>query len=199
MDCFNISPDLNFILLYECEPHSLNGTRYTVYEIYSSTTYSLSVNESANDEVELQKVLWSPELSLAPLQSFSSANSSSSSLTTNNKYKALPSSRPRATEKSKISQAIAFVNDYDIYYKPKVHTEVVIRITNSGKFDFNINLELLCCWGLGGWNHPHSKISKPVKPISVPFDDENSGKINWHSKFDIENIPQTRCGLPSTN
>lgn len=116
VDCFNISPDLNFILLYECEAKSSNGTRYTVYEVYSATTFALSLNESANDEVELQQVLWSPE---------------TTSFTASRKHKALPS---RATvEKSKISQAIAFVNEYDVYYKPKVHTDAVMRITFNGE------------------------------------------------------------------
>lgn len=163
VDCFNISPDLNFILLYECEPHSSNGTKYSVYEIYSSSTYSLSVNESANDEVELQKVLWSPESSSAPSLTFPS----SASFTANNNNKALPSSRPRATEKSKISQAIAFVNDYDIYYKPKVHTDLVLRITNNGEFEFKLNFMVV-----------------PPRLKSSQFWFLWCRTINWHWKLD---------------
>ena len=51
----------------------------------------------------------------------------------NNQKKVLPSNKSKGTEKSKTSQAIAFIHDYDIYYKPKIHTDLVIRITTNGK------------------------------------------------------------------
>jgi Dipeptidyl peptidase IV (DPP IV) N-terminal region len=116
---------LNFILLYECESKSVddsNGTKYYVYEVFSTTFYALSPNDS-EEEVELQKILWSP------------ASYDSSSFV-NSQKKVLPSSKNKVKtiEKSKISQAIAFIHDYDIYYKPKIHSDLVIRVTSSGEF-----------------------------------------------------------------
>lgn len=124
VDCYNISPDLNFILLYECEHDESNGTKYYVYEIFSTTFYALTPTDS--EEVELQKILWSP------------ASYNSSNLVNNNnnsQKRVLPHSKSKArqVEKSKLAQAIAFIHDYDIYYKPKIHSDLVIRITTNGK------------------------------------------------------------------
>jgi hypothetical protein len=40
----------------------------------------------------------------------------------------------KTIEKSKLMQAIAFIHDYDIYYKPKIHSDLVIRVTSNGEF-----------------------------------------------------------------
>jgi hypothetical protein len=100
-----------------------------VYEIFSTTFYALTPNES-EDEVELQKILWSPA---------SYDSSSLLNINNNNKNspkKVLPNSKSKVKtiEKSRISQAIAFIHDYDIYYKPKIHSDLVIRVTTSGEF-----------------------------------------------------------------
>ena len=130
VDCYTISPDLNFILLYECEHDDSNGTKYYVYEVFSTTFYALTLKES-KEEVELQKILWSP------------ASYDRSSLVNNNnnnrsRTKVLPSSKSKVktVEKSRISQAIAFIHNYDIYYKPKIHSDLVIRVTANGKLLF---------------------------------------------------------------
>lgn len=132
---------MNFILLYACEHDDSNGTKYYVYEAFSTTFYALTPNES-EDEVELQKILWSP----ASYESSSLANNNNN----NNKSqkKVLPSSKSKVKtiEKSKISQAIAFIHDYDIYYKPKIHSDLVIRVTTSGEFICFVILFLLT-WG----------------------------------------------------
>lgn len=122
VDCYNISPDLNFILLYECEHDILNGTKYYVYEIFSTNFYALTPNDS--EEVELQKILWSPA---------SYEHSNLENRNNNRQKKVLPSSKAKMIEKSKISQAVAFIHDFDIYYKPRIHSDLVIRITTNGE------------------------------------------------------------------
>lgn len=82
------------------------------------------MSPTGTDEVELQKILWSP--------SYENSN------TLNNKNsptKVLPNSKSKVkmVEKSKITQAIAFIHDFDIYYKPKIHSDLVIRVTTTGK------------------------------------------------------------------
>lgn len=129
VDCYTISPDFNFILLYECEHDDSNGTKYYVYEVFSTTFYALTPNES-EEEVQLQKILWSP----ASYDSSSLVNNNNNNK--NSQKKVFPSSKSKVKtiEKSKISQAIAFIHDYDIYYKPKIHSDLVIRVTTSGEF-----------------------------------------------------------------
>ena len=121
---------MNFILLYECEHDDTNGTKFYVYEVFSTTFYALSPNNS--EEVELQKILWSP----ASYDSSSLVNNNNNN--NNSQKKVLPSSKSKAKtiEKSKISQAIAFIHDYDIYYKPKIHSDLVIRVTANGELEF---------------------------------------------------------------
>lgn len=80
--------------------------------------------------MELQKILWSPA-------SYDSSNSVNSNNNIIRQKKVLPSSKnkSKAIEKSKISQAIAFIHDHDIYYKPKIHSDLVIRVTTTGESD----------------------------------------------------------------
>jgi hypothetical protein len=139
VDCYNISPDLNFILLYECSAddgdsngNESNGTKYYVYELFSTNIYPLSPN---SEETELQKILWSP----GSYDSSNLANNNNENNNNNNNHhhqpfrKVLPSTKTKTKfEKSKLSQAIAFIHDYDIYYKPKIHKDLVIRVTNNG-------------------------------------------------------------------
>lgn len=131
VDCYNISPDLNFILLYECKHDDSNGTKYYVYEIFSTTFYALTHNVDS-EEVELQKILWSPA-------SYDSSNLVNNNNNNNNRQKkVLPSnkSKVKTVEKSKISQAIAFIHEYDIYYKPRIHSDLVIRVTTNGEYQY---------------------------------------------------------------
>jgi hypothetical protein len=163
VDCYSISPDLNFILLYECKHDDSNGTKYYVYEVFSTTFYALTPNES--DEVELQKILWSPA-------SYDSNNIVNSNNNNYSQKKVLPSSKSKvkAIEKSKISQAIAFIHDYDIYYKPRIHSDLVIRVTANGELDF-----VMLCGDVarGTWWATRVEVFtasvKDLKPIFVKF------------------------------
>lgn len=154
VDCYNISPDLNFILLYECQHDSnddSNGTKYFVYEIFSTNIYPLSPNGS--EEVELQKILWSPgsyDSNIANgnnnINNDNNNNINSHKITKNvlpNANTVNSNNNPSKTkvkfEKSKLSQAIAFIHEFDIYYKPKIHSDLVIRITSNGKFLFHFS------------------------------------------------------------
>lgn len=132
VDCYTISPDLNFILLYECEHDNSNGTKYYVYEVFSSNFYALTPNGS-KEEVPLQKILWSPA-------SYDSSSIVNINNNINSQKKVLPSSKSKlkTVEKSKISQAIAFIHDNDIYYKPKIQFDLVIRVTASGELLFTL-------------------------------------------------------------
>lgn len=127
VDCYSISPDLNFILLYQCHTDSsdINGTKYFVYEIFSTNIYPMS--PTGTDEVELQKILWSP--------SYENSNILNNNNNNNSPTKVLPNSKSKVkmVEKSKITQAVAFIHDFDIYYKPKIHSDLVIRVTTTGK------------------------------------------------------------------
>lgn len=108
-----------------------------MYEIFSTTFYALTPNDS--EEVELQKILWSPA-------SYDSSNLVNNNNNNNNRQKkVLPSSKTKVKtfEKSKISQAIAFIHDYDIYYKPKIHSDLVIRVTTNGEYQYDFLLSFL--------------------------------------------------------
>lgn len=100
-----------------------------MYEVFSTTFYALNPNGS-EEEVELQKILWSPA-------SYDSSLVNSNN-NINSQKKVLPNSKTKvkSVEKSRISQAIAFIHDYDIYYKPKIHSDLVIRVTTSGELLF---------------------------------------------------------------
>lgn len=110
-----------------------------MYEIFSTNIYPLTPNGS--DEVELQKILWSPgsydsnNLAINDnIDSISTNNNNIPSNSNNRQKKVLPNSKTKVKfEKSKLSQAIAFIHDYDIYYKPKIHSDLVIRVTTNGK------------------------------------------------------------------
>jgi hypothetical protein len=148
VDCYNISPDLNFILLYEC-PHensddSKNGTKYFVYEIFSTNIYPLTPNSTSSDEVELQKILWSPGSHIinsdksydVDNNNNNKNNNNNNNNINNNNRNVLPNNAKTKLskfEKNKLTQAIAFIHEYDIYYKPKIHSDLVIRVTSNGK------------------------------------------------------------------
>lgn len=135
VDCYEISPDLNFILLYECLHESdsgndWNGTKYFVYEIFSTNNYPLTPK---TEEVELQKILWSPGSYESP--SLVSNENNNNRNHQQQLKKVLPANNKAKLkfEKSKLSQAIAFIYNYDIFYKPKIHSDLVVRVTSNGK------------------------------------------------------------------
>lgn len=78
----------------------------------------------------MQKILWSPGSYDSNLVSSDNNNNSNF----NKQKKILPNSKTKAKfEKGKLSQAIAFIHGYDIYYKPKIHSDLVVRVTTNGE------------------------------------------------------------------
>lgn len=91
--------------------------RYFVYEVQTRNIFPLSPKDGARDAPFLQHVLWAPNNQLT---------SPAAAL----KFGTI---HPSSTINSKsISQAIAFVYENDLYYKPKVQNDLVCRITNTG-------------------------------------------------------------------
>jgi hypothetical protein len=135
VDCYEISPDLNFILLYECLHKSdsssdWNGTKYFVYEIFSTNIYPLT---PLSEEVELQKILWSPGSYESPSLVSNEHNNNRNHQQQLKKVLPVNNRAKVKFEKNKLSQAIAFIYNYDIFYKPKIHTDLVVRVTKNGK------------------------------------------------------------------
>lgn len=84
-----------------------------MYEVQTRNTFPLSHLDNAQKAPLLQRVLWAPSPSL-PFRWSHSGGSTSSSV-------------GRSP-----SQAIAFVHNNDLYYKPRVQHDLVCRITHSG-------------------------------------------------------------------
>ncbi|XP_037032267.1 inactive dipeptidyl peptidase 10-like isoform X3 [Bradysia coprophila] len=107
---FLVSPDLKYVLLLaDC---TQSESRYQVYEVQNRNIFPLSPKDGSNDPPLLQHVLWAPN---SPVKS----------------SQALPGSH--VTNPKTGSQAIAFVYENDVYYKPKVQNDLVCRITTTGK------------------------------------------------------------------
>lgn len=84
--------------------------RYYVYEIQSQNIFPLSPKDGNREAPLIQHVLWAPitmPKSMLP-----------GTYVSNAKYG---------------SQAIAFVFENDLYYKPKVQHDLVCRITTTGE------------------------------------------------------------------
>lgn len=81
-----------------------------MYEVQTRNTFPLSHLDNAEQAPLLQRVIWAPSTSLP--SRWSQPGSASS-----------PATRP---------QAIAFVHNNDLYYKPRVQHDLVCRITNTG-------------------------------------------------------------------
>ncbi|KAG4079916.1 hypothetical protein HA402_006228 [Bradysia odoriphaga] len=104
---FIVSPDVKYVLLLaDC---TLSTSRYYVYEVQSENIFPLSPKDSSREAPLLQHVVWAPiptTKSNLPGAYVSNAKSG--------------------------SQAIAFVFENDLYYKPKVQNDLVCRITTTG-------------------------------------------------------------------
>lgn len=74
-------------------------------------TFPLSPKDGARESPFLQHVLWAPNIPIKSSQ-------------------ALPGSHVSNPKTN--SQAIAFVYENDVYYKPKVQNDLVCRITTTG-------------------------------------------------------------------
>lgn len=86
--------------------------RYSVYEVKARNQFPLSPKDGMRETPKLQYILWAPNT---------------------NK---LPSSQNNNNAAKGSSQAIAFVYENDLYYKPKVQNDLVCRITMTGIFPF---------------------------------------------------------------
>lgn len=81
--------------------------RYSVYEVKTRNNFPLSPKDGVRDVPNLQYMLWAPAT-----------------------VKATASNRGNGANPA---QAIAFVYENDLYYKPKVQNDLVCRITTTGK------------------------------------------------------------------
>lgn len=95
-----------------------------MYEVQTRNIFPLSPKDGARDAPFLQHVIWAPN------------NGVSSSVAAK-----LNGVHPSMINSKSKSQAIAFVFENDLYYKPKVQNDLVCRITNTGmqRFFFEDN------------------------------------------------------------
>ncbi|GAB0091286.1 inactive dipeptidyl peptidase 10 [Sergentomyia squamirostris] len=113
---YSVSPDLKYVLLLSDE--SWEGARVHVYEVDTLNVFPLSPREEARDAPRLQRILWAPA-------GVSRVSPTAASVENVSK---------KIDEGAKVgSQAIAFIYDNDLYYKPKVQSDLVCRITTTGK------------------------------------------------------------------
>lgn len=87
-----------------------HSDRYYVYEVQSQNIFPLSPKDSSREAPLLQHVVWAP----VPITKSNIPGTYVSNV------------KPG-------SQAIAFVFENDLYYKPKVQNDLVCRITTTGK------------------------------------------------------------------
>ncbi|XP_058468191.1 venom dipeptidyl peptidase 4 isoform X2 [Malaya genurostris] len=120
VDKFIISPDRNYVLLYTMS-ESVENTSYFIYELATSNIFTLSAKEGDQSAPSLQHVLWAPR----PTMADGIGNGEKGSL-----------------------QGIAFVQEGDIYYKPKVQSDLICRITTNGANDMMMN-------GIPDWLYSH--------------------------------------------
>ncbi|XP_055685004.1 inactive dipeptidyl peptidase 10 isoform X2 [Lutzomyia longipalpis] len=115
---FLVSPDLKYVLLLSDE--NWEGVKVHVFEVDTLNTYPLSPRDEARDAPRLQHILWAPSgvPRVTPTNTTGAGENASK--------------RPEVTSQTP-SQAIAFVYDNDLYYKPKVQSDLVCRITTTGK------------------------------------------------------------------
>lgn len=108
----------------------LNKNSYYVYEVTSQSYFILTPTiDGKNTQTLIQKVKWAPQ------ESSSSSHSNSNKKSSGNASNSIKNSR----------QGIAFVYNYDVYYKPKVQGEIVNRITKNGKSIFVKNFLSIKC------------------------------------------------------
>lgn len=81
-----------------------------MYEVQNRNNFPLSPKGGALEAPLIQKVLWAPNDQPKSLQFVPGANGNG----------------------KQASQAIAFVHENDLYYKPKVQNDLVCRITTTG-------------------------------------------------------------------
>lgn len=94
--------------------------------MHTQNTFALSPEEGAREAPRLQRVLWAP-----------------------NTYRPKVPPVLNAIGGGAKPQAIAFVHNNDLYYKPKVQSELVCRITSSGEMGVVYN-------GIPDWMYSHT-------------------------------------------
>lgn len=82
-----------------------HNDRYSVYEVQTKNKFPLSPKEGLREAPKLQYVVWAPN----PAKQLTNGDAN------------------KAT-----SQGIAFVFENDLYYKPRVQNDLVLRITSTG-------------------------------------------------------------------
>ncbi|XP_055619338.1 inactive dipeptidyl peptidase 10 isoform X2 [Toxorhynchites rutilus septentrionalis] len=150
VDKYIVSPDQNYVLLYSTSQIAEN-TSYFIYELATSNIFPLSTKEGDQSAPSLQQVLWAP--------------------------RHLPTDVNGNSEKGS-SQGIAFVQESDIYYKPKVQGDLICRITTNGN-----NNEILN--GVPDWLY--SNVAE-LKSSSLLFSPD--GQYLSYLSFNVSNVHQ---------
>lgn len=119
---FLVSPNLQYVLLLWDE--TWEGSKVNVFEVDTLNTYTLSAKDDTREAPIIQYILWAPK---AP-QTVPRVTPTN----TTNEADENASKKPEENAKLGTSQAIAFVYNNDLYYKPKVQSDLVCRITTTG-------------------------------------------------------------------
>lgn len=145
---------------------------YYIYELATSNVFPLSAREGDQNAPSLQYVLWAP--------------------------------RPQTTDGSSGNgergsfQGIAFVQDGDIYYKPKVQSDLICRITTNGNiclqsFLFQYNLVIFSFLGKSDYmlnGVPDWLYSNVAELRSDSLSFSTDGQYLSYLSFNISNVHQ---------
>ena len=93
-----------------------------MFEVQTRNKFPLSPKDGARDAPRLQKVVWSPNIHTKQLSNTGGGSGVGSN-----------SAGGSASNNKITSQAIAFIYENDVYYKPKVQSDLVCRITTTGQ------------------------------------------------------------------
>lgn len=99
-----------------------------MYEIASQSFFVLTTASDDKTAPILQKVLWAPSATAPKVTTNSKYNNDDNK---NRNASNITSSNSSSVKTSR--QAIAFVYNNDVYYKPKIQGDVINRITRNGK------------------------------------------------------------------
>ncbi|XP_038122964.1 inactive dipeptidyl peptidase 10 isoform X1 [Culex quinquefasciatus] len=149
-DKYSVSPDQNFVLLY-ANSNGLGNTSYFIYELTSSNVFPLSAKEGDQTAPSLQHVLWAPRQ---------------------------PTGDSASNGEKGTMQGIAFVQEGDIYYKPKVQSDLICRITTNGRTDYILN-------GVPDWLY---KEVEELKSASLLFSPD--GQYLSYLSFNVSSVHQ---------
>ncbi|XP_055588081.1 inactive dipeptidyl peptidase 10 isoform X2 [Uranotaenia lowii] len=151
VDKYIVSPDQNYVLLYS-NSQVLENTSYFIYELATSNIFPLSAKEGDQTAPSLQHVLWAPRQAVQQPETGGNGGS--------------------------LQQGIAFVHEGDIYYKPKVQSDLICRITSNGKNDFVLN-------GVPDWLYSNVE---ELRSASLMFSPD--GQYLSYLSFNVSNVHQ---------